>query len=161
MQTQLKIKAIKANDQTWVSKKLAERWGSTNIVSRGVIHRVDQLPGFITYVNNKRSGFITTNIIKGCCEVITLDSFRENIGIGSALIRAVENYARKQKCTYFWLITTNDNIHAQKFYQRLGFKIIAVHRNAIERSRELKPEIPITGMDGIPIRDEIEFKMTL
>lgn len=161
MQTQLKIKTIKANDHTWISEKLAERWGSINVISRGVVHRADQLPGFIAYVNNIRSGFTTINITDGCCEVITLDSFRENIGIGSALIRAVENYARKQKCTYLWLITTNDNIHAQKFYQRLGFKIIAVHRNAIERSRELKPEIPITGMDGIPIRDEIEFKMTL
>lgn len=104
MQTQLKIKAIKGNDHTWVSKKLAGRWGSTNIVSRGVIHRADQLPGFIAYVNNKRSGFITTNIIKGCCEVITLDSFRENIGIGSVLIGAVKNYARKQKCVYLWLV---------------------------------------------------------
>jgi len=161
MQTQLKIKAIKANDHTWISEKLAERWGSINVISRGVVHSADQLPRFIAYVNNKRSGFITTNIIKGCCEVITLDSFRENIGIGSALIGAVKNYARKQKCVYLWFVTTNDNINAQKFYRHRGFKTIAVHYNAIKRSRELKPKIPKIGMGGIPIRDEIEFKMTL
>lgn len=161
MQTQLKIKAIEANDHTWVSEKLAERWGSTNVVSRGVVHHTTQLPGFIAYLNNKRSGFITTNIIKGSCEIITLDSFRENIGIGSALIKAAENYARKQKCVYLWLVTTNDNINAQKFYRHRGFKAIAVHYNAIKRSRELKPEIPEIGMGGVPIKDEIEFKLTL
>ncbi len=67
MQTQLKIKAIKANDHTWISEKLAERWGSTNVISRGVVHRADQLPGFIAYVNNIRSGFTTINITDGCC----------------------------------------------------------------------------------------------
>ncbi|HOK32650.1 MAG TPA: GNAT family N-acetyltransferase, partial [Limnochordia bacterium] len=28
---------------------------------------------------------------------------------------------------------------------------------AVERSREIKPEIPLLGVDGIPIRDEIEL----
>ena len=39
--------------------------------------------------------------------------------------------------------------------------MVAVHPNAMEESRRLKPEIPPTGNDGIPIRDEIEFEMVL
>ena len=34
-----------------------------------------------------------------------------------------------------------------------------VHRNAIADSRRLKPEIPLTGENGIPIRDEIELEI--
>jgi hypothetical protein len=31
----------------------------------------------------------------------------------------------------------------------------------MEKSRLLKPEIPLIGNDGIPIRDEIELEMIL
>jgi hypothetical protein len=33
-----------------------------------------------------------------------------------------------------------------------------VHRGAVERSRELKPEIPLVSNDGTPIRDELEYE---
>ena len=32
---------------------------------------------------------------------------------------------------------------------------------AVERSRAIKPGIPATGVDGIPIRDEIELELRL
>jgi hypothetical protein len=47
---------------------------------------------------------------------------------------------------------------AIRFYQLRGFSLIAIHRNAIEESRKLKPEIPLIGIDGIPIKDEIEME---
>ncbi|MBK9123270.1 MAG: GNAT family N-acetyltransferase, partial [Chloroflexi bacterium] len=60
-----------------------------------------------------------------------------------------------------WLITTNDNLDALRFYQKRGWHLVAVHRDALNESRRLKPQIPIIGMDGIPLRDEIELEMTL
>jgi hypothetical protein len=60
-----------------------------------------------------------------------------------------------------WLITTNDNLHALRFYQRRGLVLVAVHRNAIEQSRKLKPQIPKLGYDNIPVRDEIELELIL
>jgi ribosomal protein S18 acetylase RimI-like enzyme len=60
-----------------------------------------------------------------------------------------------------WLITTNDNIHAIRWYQRRGFVIATVYVNALAESRNLKPEIPLIGDHDIPLRDEIEFEMTL
>jgi hypothetical protein len=29
----------------------------------------------------------------------------------------------------------------------------------VQQSRLLKPEIPLTGLNGVPIEDEIEFEM--
>jgi ribosomal protein S18 acetylase RimI-like enzyme len=55
----------------------------------------------------------------------------------------------------------NDNLHALRFYQKRGFVLVALHRNALEASRKLKPEIPLVGIDGIPIRDEIELELVL
>ena len=63
--------------------------------------------------------------------------------------------------TEFRQSTTNDNLNALRFYQKRGFVLVAVHRNAMEQARKLKPEIPLIGNDGIPLRDEIELEMLL
>ncbi len=59
------------------------------------------------------------------------------------------------------LITTNDNINAIRFYQRRGFDMAHLYRNMLDISRKLKPEIPLIGENGIPLRHEIEFEMIL
>ncbi len=59
------------------------------------------------------------------------------------------------------LITTNDNMRALRFYQRRGFRLVALNPGALERSRELKPEIPETGMHGIPLSDELVLARAL
>lgn len=64
-------------------------------------------------------------------------------------------------CRRLWLVTCNDNLKALGFYQKRGFCLTALHRNVLEVSRKLKPEIPQIGMDGIPLRDEIEMELIL
>ena len=74
------------------------------------------------------------------------------------MIEAVRLLARRQGCTRLWVITTNDNVDALRFYQRRGFRLVRVHRGAVDRSRaSLKPEIPPVGAYGIPLRDEIDL----
>ena len=93
------------------------------------------------------------------CEVLTLHADEQWRGAGTALIEAAGQLARRQGCTRLWVITTNDNVDALRFYQRRGFQLAAVHRGAVDDSRSsLKPEIPLTGAYGIPLRDEIELE---
>lgn len=92
------------------------------------------------------------------CELITFNSFLPGFGIGSRLIECVEETARNAGCSRLWLITTNDNSNAIEFYQKRGFSLVAVHRNALHRTRKIKPELPEIGMNGIPFRDEIEME---
>lgn len=106
-------------------------------------------------------GVVTYRIENEECEITSLNSFEENRGIGTALIKEVLDVAQKSNCKRVWLITTNDNIEAIRFYQKKGFDLKAVHINAIELSRKLKPSIPLTGMYGIPIKHELEFEMIL
>lgn len=80
-------------------------------------------------------------------------------GTGTALVEAVRLPARRQGCTRLWVITTNDNVDAVRFYQRRGFRLVRVHRRAADRSRaSLKPETPEVGAYGIAKRDEIELE---
>jgi len=107
---------------------------------------------------DEKIGLVTYRIADRECEIITLDSASPNIGVGTALVNEVKAVADKSGCGRVWLITTNDNLHALRFYQKRGFELVAVHRHAVTRSRQLKPGIQLTGVEGIPIRDEIELK---
>lgn len=155
------IKPINKEDKAWVSHLLKEWWAGPEVVTRGTLHQADELPGFIAVLEGKPAGLITYRIDKKECEVVTMNSLIERKGIGSALIDAVKNVAISKGCQRLWLITTNDNTAALRFYQKYGLSLVAVHRNAIEKSRQLKPEIPLIGNDGIPIRDEIELEIIL
>ncbi len=155
------IRPLHKDDKNWVVSLLKEWWAGPKIVTRGKVHQADKLPGFVTVHEGKPAGLITYDIAGDQCEIVTMNSLVEGKGIGLALIDAVKDTVAKAGCRRLWLITTNDNTKALRFYQKYGFSLVAVHWNAVEKSRELKPEIPLTGNDGIPIRDEIELEMML
>jgi GNAT superfamily N-acetyltransferase len=155
----LNVRTIAEHDRDWIRSLLTERWAAPEVVTRGRIHHADQLPGFIALDAEKAVGLVTYAIEKEECEIVSLDSIETGKGIGSALIKAVMDLARAKQCRRIWLITTNDNTRALRFYQKAGFKLVAIHCGAIQRSREMKPSIPENGCDGIPIRDEIELEI--
>jgi len=144
-----------------VNKILKEEWNSPPIVSRGKIIDTTNLPGFLYIEDEVIKGVITYNIENDECEIVTLNSFEENKGIGTALVNEVLKIAKEEGCKRLWLITTNDDIDAIRFYQKKGFDLKAVHNNAIEISRKLKPGIPLIGMYNIPIKHELEFEIIL
>jgi hypothetical protein len=39
--------------------------------------------------------------------------------------------------------------------------LVALRAEALAVSRRLKPEIPAVGLDGIPLRDELELELLL
>ena len=155
------IRSIAAADHPRVCQILAEHWGSPRVVTRGRVHEADTLPGFIAELEGQPLGLVTFHIERSECEIVSLNSLRERVGIGTALLDAVRNVAAAARCHRLWLITTNDNLAAARFYQKRGWHLVAIHRNALDESRRLKPEIPQTGMDGIPLRDEIELELPL
>ena len=155
------IKELDDQYRSWAHNLLTERWGSHFVVSRGRVYEADRLPGFVAFIEGKPKGLTTYRIINEECEVVTLDSLIGGIGIGTALLDAVKRVAEMRGCQRIWLITTNDNLPALKFYQKRGYRLAAVHRDALTRSRQLKPSIPEIGLDGIPLRDEIELELDL
>ena len=152
---------VSGDDKAWITSLLQEWWAGPLVVTRGKIHLADELPGFMAVHDGLPAGLITYEISGDQCEIVTMNSLVENQGIGTALIEAVHDVAINAGCQRLWLITTNDNTAALRFYQKRGFSLVAVHRNAVEKSRELKPEIPLTGNDDIPLRDEIELEIVL
>lgn len=155
------IQPLTAHDASWVDQWMVEHWSDTMIAIHDEILYPARLPGFVALHDQARIGLITYRVVDDHCEIVTLDSTQPGQGIGTRLIDAVKAAARAAGCNRLWLITTNDNVDALRFYQKRGFELVAVHRRAVERARRLKPTIPFIGNDGIPIRDELELELRL
>lgn len=161
MSYRMQFREIRTNDKKWVKRILTDAWASTRVVSRGIMYQADELPGIIAIRGEEKIGLLTFNIVDSAFEIVTLNILRKREGIGFALVQEAERVARSRSCSRIWAITTNDNSEALKFYQAIGFQTIAIHRDAIKKSRELKPEIPLVNIHGIPITDEIELEKVI
>ena len=152
------ITDLSERDYAWVKGRTELLFGGDTVVSRDVIHRPAELPGFIAVESGERIGLATFHIEDDVCEIVTLDALCQYIGVGTALLRAIEQAARAAGCQRLWLITTNDNVDGLRFFQKRGFVISAFRINSMNRIRQLKPGLSQTGYYDIPIRDEIEME---
>lgn len=119
-------------------------------------------PALVAERGGRLAGVLTYVLDRDACEVLTLHAAERGGGVGTALLRAAEDVARDAGCARLWLITTNDNVDALRFYQRRGFRLAALHRGAVDDSRSrLKPDIPVVGEHGIHLRDELELDKVL
>jgi ribosomal protein S18 acetylase RimI-like enzyme len=148
----IEVRQVEASDDSWVHDFLLAHNRSLRVVSRGVLYQADELPGFIASLDGVPAALLTFHVAAEDFEVVTLHAAQRGRGLGSALLAAGRERARQLGCRRLWLITTNDNEPAIAFYRHEGMTLIAVHENALERSRQLKPEIPLTGLEGRPLR---------
>jgi GNAT superfamily N-acetyltransferase len=157
----ISVRAIASEDRDWVVDFLHRRWRSDRCVAHGVVYYPADMPGFIAEVDGERMGLLTHEIVGESCEVVIVDSGERGGGVGTALMEVVRRFAVDSGCSRLWLVTTNDNLDALRFYQRRGFVLAALRPDALSESRRLKPEIPLVGQFGILLRDELELEMRL
>jgi GNAT superfamily N-acetyltransferase len=144
-------------DVEWAAAALSDAFGAPVVVSRGVLRDPLVLPGFVAWRDGLRAGLVTYDAVDGECEVVSING----PGVGAVLLEAAVEQARRLGCHRIWLVTTNDNTRALRFYQRQGWDLVALHRDAVTAGRRLKPSIPELGLDGIPIRHELELERRL
>lgn len=155
------IYRLTAADLPQLRKFWKDHWDGEFVVAHGTIFRPENVSGFIALDDNTWIGLVTYTFLETDCEIVSLDSLRENEGVGTALIGKVVEEARANQCRRVHLTTTNDNLRALGFYQKRGFQLCALRVNAMEETRKLKPGIPLLGENDIPLRDEIDLEMFL
>jgi ribosomal protein S18 acetylase RimI-like enzyme len=137
-------------------------WGE--VVARlGELLEVAQLPAFVAEVEGEPAGLLTWrhDAEAGEVEVVGVEAWVRGRGVGAALLRAVRAEAGRLGARRLWLITNNDNVAALRTYQRRGWDLVAVHRGAADRSRAVKPSLPLVGDHGIRVRHEVELELVL
>lgn len=157
----MEVRALQESDAAWVSEYIRDQWAGPSVVSRGRVHDTRKLPGLVAMEAGRPVGLLLFAVEEREIEIVTLDAFEKRRGVGRALLAAVVKHALAKQATRVWLITTNDNVDAIAFYTRCGFRLAQVHQDAMTQSRRLKPEIPMDGHYGLPIRDELEFEQRL
>lgn len=155
------IRPLDTKDEAWVKQAAISLWGSPRMVSRGKLWDMTKLPGFIAEDETRPVGLLTYHKEGNEVELASLNALTPGKGIGTALIEELKTKAKEMGCKKILVITTNDNTKALHFYQKRGFVISTIRVNELEKSRKLKPEIPLTGEDGIPLRDEIELELAI
>ena len=158
----MKVLKITNDNKHDVRTFFIKHWGSAEMVVSSGVYTCSELEGFI-YVNehDEITGLITYIIRNNECEIISLDSTEEGKGIGSELVRVVEELAKQNHCEVISLLTTNDNLHALKFYKKRGYRIVEIIRDAVQKARAIKPSIPLIGNDDIPLHDELKLRKDL
>ena len=150
-----------SGDDEWITGVATKLWGSVQIISKAHTYDILNLPGIVGESDGKPVGFITFAVEGDACEIVALYCALEKKGLGTQLIESVKEHAKLAGHHTVWLMTTNDNTVALRFYQKRGFVITAVRVNVMEEQRKVKPTIPLLGNDGIPIRDEIELSIVV
>lgn len=157
----LSVRAIGPDDLVFLREELVRHWVSPTIWSIDREYAADHLPGFVAWRGEERVGHLTLAPLAGESEIVTLSSRVENSGVGSALLEAAVRAAKDRGDRRIFLTMSNDNLRALGFYQRRGWRLVAVHRGMIDRYREREKEIPRVAANGIPVHDEIELELVL
>ena len=135
------------------------RWNCLRVARRGALELALEHPALVAEEDERLLGVLTYVVDGTQCEILTLHADERHGGVGSALVAEVLRIAAHAGCTRLWVITTNDNLEALRFYQRRGFRLAGLNRGAVDDSRaRLKPEIPTLGNHEIPLRDELELE---
>lgn len=149
------VRALEDRDRPWLAELIAREWGLP-VVSISGCHDPATLAGFIADDSGERIGALTYRFDGDTCEVVSINSLRPGLGVGAALLAAARDVA-EQADSRLWLVTTNDNINAIRFYQKCGMDLTALHRDFVDEVRRWKPDIPDRGVAGIKFRHALEF----
>ena len=149
---QVTIRAFGGADLPWAEGVLSGFGGRLQVRLGSVVDPL-ACPGLVAERDGQPVGIVTYDADGDDVEVVYIEVTDKHQGVGTRLLDAVEERTGPQR---LWLVTTNDNLDALRFYQRRGFRISEVRPGASDEARRtLKPSLSEVGNFGIPIRDEI------
>jgi len=149
------IRPVEERERAWVSELIAREWGLP-VVSISGLYDPGTLPGFVAERDGERLGVLNYRLEGVECEVVALMSLAESQGVGRALMERARLVAADSGARV-WLMTTNENIRAIRFYQQLGMDLVRLHRNFADVVATHKV-LSNPSEDGIRFRHALEFE---
>ncbi|WP_268913952.1 GNAT family N-acetyltransferase [Lentilactobacillus sp. SPB1-3] len=136
-------------------------WGSDEMILSSGVYNINKLDGLVAHEGDDIVGIVTYEIKPDLVEIVSLNSFSDETGIGTSLLDQVKLIAKDHHLDTINIITTNDNVQAQQLYEYLGFSAIDVIEGAVDEARKIKPDIPIIADNALEIHDEILYELKL
>jgi GNAT superfamily N-acetyltransferase len=142
-------------------KALFERdFGRTHIVGFGEVLNVDEMPALVATMHDEVSGALAYRLLGDGLHIVALatDPMWQRSGVGGHLVAETELLARRLGLMRLVVTSTNDNLPALYFYQRRGYRLVAVTPGSMLAHTG---GVAIPGFAGIPVRDEIRLEKQL
>ncbi|MGS2614598.1 GNAT family N-acetyltransferase [Micromonospora sp. LZ34] len=157
-----RVRPAEAGDRAAVDALHEREWGGPYVIAHDTRYDLRTLPTLVA-VDGAGAvvGALAHHTDADGLEVVSVVAATPGGGVGTALLAAATETARAAAAARLWLITTNDNLRALRFYQRRGLRLVGVDRGAVDRARRLKPTIPTVGENGIPLHDELILGLRL
>jgi ribosomal protein S18 acetylase RimI-like enzyme len=131
-------------------------WGETDIDCFGKTFDVLVGQNLVADVGDELAGLISLAVDGGEQAIVMLSVYPQfqGAGIGGALVREAVARAASTGLPFIKVATTNDDVPAFYFYQRLGFVVYEIDcGTVVDHHGEV-----LSGFAGIPIRDEIRLR---
>ena len=154
----MELKRLEELYRARVNAFLISRWFSLEMLVHGETIDLSNVQGKAILESGEIIGMITWRTLDDALEILSLDSLHEGQGIGTILLEQAVAETKKQRLRRLVLTTTND---ALQFYQRRGFDLLCLRRGVVDKARKKKPQIPLTGENGIPLHHEIDLERIL
>jgi ribosomal protein S18 acetylase RimI-like enzyme len=158
----VRVRAATPDDARAVAALHDTVWGGPFVAGHDTLTDLTKLPTLVAFDGTGRIvGALTYRAGTDGLEVVSIAADPPRAGAGTALLAAAADGARRRGLARLWLVTTNDNLDALRFYQRQGLRIVRVDQGAVDRARRLKPGIPLVGSYGIAMHDELHLELHL
>lgn len=150
-------------DYETARKLVVEQWGDDAFIISGKVYPTSEMTllGAWTPLGQLRGlAYYKVNgstMLLGA--IITIGERAK--GVGKILFDAVLAEARTTRMRKMRALTTNDNFEAMKFYQRCGMRFETLYPGGADAFRAFKPGIYRNGKHGLPLRDILEFELSL
>ena len=150
------VKKASSQDRGEIKRLVQLFWGEQEQLTFGTTFKVSELPAYVAKKEDKIVGFVSFAELHDDLIVVALGIIPEyqGVGVGRRLVASAEKEARRLKKKRMLVSTSNDDLPALAFYQRLGFQIYEVKPNAVAE----KHGKVLKGIGNLPIRDELRLQ---
>jgi ribosomal protein S18 acetylase RimI-like enzyme len=154
------VRPAEPRDRDRIVELLLADFGHLTIVAFGEEMHADREEALVAEMRDEIAGLLAWRRLDGALHIVALatDPMWQRSGVGGHLLAEAELLARSLGLSRVVAATSNDNLPSLYFYQRHGYRLTEVARDAFARHSKV-PGSP--GFAGLPVLDEVRFEKLL
>jgi aminoglycoside 6'-N-acetyltransferase I len=153
------VRPCEPRDRERVVQLFLTDFGHLTIVAFGEVMHADREEALVAEMRDDIAGALAWRQTARALQVVALatDPMWQRSGVGGYLLAEAELLARGLGLPRVVAATSNDNLPSIYFFQRHGYRITAIERDAF--AVHAKGNAP--GFAGLPVLDEVRFEKVL
>jgi ribosomal protein S18 acetylase RimI-like enzyme len=151
------VRPAQEADRARVAELFISDFGHLTVVAFGQVMHADQESALVADMKDDIAGALAWRRLGDALHIVAMatDPMWQRSGVGGYLVAEAELLARRDGLGRVITATSNDNLPSLYFYQRHGYRVTEVARDAFA---EHATDAATPGFAGIPALDEIRLE---